>query len=208
MLGSFYSTYGPFNWLIPISTKDGRSRVEWHYDLFEVDRGRSIWHSQAIGSMQVGFKLRELSESTPNECLAVHLQTNDVVARLNVRPANSQAPLIFQLAYDPKLALALSHELTLHGYQFGFAADNDVARAMLSKPMPCDLFIVGYAASEAARRDMAAWLKARYPRVPIIALSSPAEPTLAGADYNLELDSNDALLPTIAQALGAGRNGD
>ena len=182
--------------------------MERHYDLFEVDRGRSIWHAQVIGSAQVGLKLRELSKSTPNECLAVHLPTNDVVARLNVRPANSEAPLIFQLAYDPKLALALSHELTLHGYQFGFAADNELARAMLSEPMPCDLFIVGYAASDESRREMAAWLKGRYPKVPIIALGSPAQPTLPGADYNLELPSNDALLPTIVRALGAGRNGE
>jgi hypothetical protein len=177
-------------------------RESWarQYDLFEIDARQRIWCTQVIGQMHAGFTLRKLSAKTPNECVALHQPAGEVVARLNVPTADFRAPYVFQIAYDPKIADALAHELPSHGYRFGYATGNDLAFAILTTPMECDAFIVGYAASVDTRSGMAGWLNSTYPGVPIIALKSPSEPDLAAAHFNLELDGDGALLPTLAQA--------
>ena len=180
----------------------------WQYDLFEVDDGYPIWCTQAMGPMYAGFTLRQLSANSSNECYAVRKGTNEVVARLNIPATDSRAPHVFQVAYDLKIADALAHELPCHGYRFGYAAGNDLSFAVLTTPIDCDAFILGCAAAIDARRGMADWLNANYPDAPIIALKSPSEPDLAAARFNLELDGDGALLPTLAQALHPGRPGE
>jgi hypothetical protein len=66
----------------------------------------------------------------------------------------------------------------------------------------CDLFIVGHAAPEEERKEMAAWLKTQYPEVRILALNSPKIRELVGADYNVKLNGPEVWLPVIASALG------
>jgi hypothetical protein len=187
---------------------DDRDSGAWQYDLFEIDAGQRIWCTRVIGQMYAGFTLRKMSAKTPNECVAVHQPANEVVARLNVPTADFRAPYVFLIAYDPKIADALAQELPSHGYRFGYAAGNDLAFAILTTPMECDAFIVGYAAPIDTRRGMAGWLNSTYPDVPIIALKSPSEPDLTAAHFNLELDGDRALLPTLAQALSMRRRGD
>jgi hypothetical protein len=185
-------------------------RESWasKYDLFEINAGYPLWCTQVTGLTYAGFKLRQLSAKTPNECYAVQPSTDEVVARLNVRSANFRAPHVFQIAYDLLLADKLAQELPSHGYRCGYAAGNNLACAMLATPMDCDAFLLGYAAPLETRRDMAGWLNSCYPDVPIVALKSPSEPNLAAAHYNLELDGDEALLETLAQALDLRRRSD
>jgi hypothetical protein len=184
-------------------------REPWasRYDLFEIDNGRRIWRTQVIGLMHAGSALRKLTSKTRNQCLIVDQSTSEVVARLNI-PAGNPAPHVFQIAYDRKIAEVLAYELPDHGYRFSYAAANDLALAILTTPIECDVFIVGCAATIDARRGMTGWLNANYPDIPIIALKSPSEPDVAAAHFNLELDGDRALLPTIAQALKLRRRTD
>jgi len=63
--------------------------------------------------------------------------------------------------------------LKQNGYEVVSVVGNEAAKIVLSSPQDCDLFIVGHAAAEQTRREMVDWLKARYPHIKIIALSSP-----------------------------------
>jgi hypothetical protein len=186
------------------------SSSESRYDIFEVELGHPVWLTQVLGILFAGLKLRELSDKICNECFARHVASKNVVARLNTGPfTNHDVPHVFHIAYDLKMADALAEELPFHGYRFGYGAGNDLASAILSASveMDCDVLILGCGAPEEVRRDMAAWLRANCPGVPIIALKSPFEQDLATADYNLELDGDRALLPTIAQAMNKRRSG-
>jgi hypothetical protein len=171
------------------------------YNLFEIGGRYHTWRSQVKGLMHAGLKLSELSAKSSNECYAVHQSTNDIVARLNVAGANLRAPLVFNIAYDPRIAEALTYELPPHGCRFGYAVGNDLACAILSSRMDCDVFILGDAAPHQTRRSMAGWLNSNYPDVPTIALKSPSEPDIAAAHFNLELNGYQVLLSTIMQAL-------
>lgn len=189
------------------SMSDRESRAS-RYDLFEIDRGSRIWCTQVMGLVHAGFKLRELSAKSPNECYAVDQSTSEVVARLNVPSAGVRAPLLFQVAYDLTLADKLAQELPSDGYRFGYAAGNDLACAILTAPMECDVFILGCAELHGVRRTMAGWLNLNYPDVPIVAIKSPFEPDIPAAHFNLELDGETALLPTLARALDVRRRSD
>jgi hypothetical protein len=98
---------------------DRQSRTS-QYDLFQIDGGYRMWCTQVMGLMYAGFKLRELSAKSPNECYAVHQSTNEVVARMNVPSAKFRAPLVFEIAYDLALADKLAHELPSCGYRFSY----------------------------------------------------------------------------------------
>jgi hypothetical protein len=181
---------------------DQQSRTS-QYDLFQIDGGYRMWCTQVMGLMYAGFKLRELSVKSPNECYAVHRSTNEVVARMNVPSAKFRAPLVFKFAYDLAFADKIVHELAACGYRASYAAANDLAYAILTAPMKCDAFLLGYGAPIETRRKAAVWLRGNYPNVPIIALKSPSEPDVVAAHFNLELDGDGALLPTLAQALNS-----
>jgi hypothetical protein len=185
-------------------------RESWasRYDLFEIDNGRRIWRTQVIGLMHAGSALRKLTSKTRNQCMIVDQSTNEVIARLNIPAADFRAPQVFQVAYDLKIADVLAQELPRNEYRFGYAAGNDLALAILTTPIECDVFIVGYAPTIDVRRAMTEWLNANYPDIPIIALKSPSEPDVTAAHFNLEFDGDRALLPTIAQALKLRRRTD
>jgi hypothetical protein len=52
----------------------------------------------------------------------------------------------------------------------------------------------------ACLREMVAWLKARFPGVPILALSLPTTPPLSRADYNVNQNNPERWLPLITRA--------
>ena len=76
---------------------------------------------------------------------------------------------------------------------------------VLSMPQSYDLFVVGHAAPEEDRKEIVAWLKTKFPRVPILALNSPSIRKLSGADFNVKMNGPEAWLPVIARALGGHR---
>jgi hypothetical protein len=179
------------------------------YELFERFPDDSmVWRGSAVGLGNVRIALQEIAKSTTNECVAVHLHTQEIVDRLNANRGNRALgkPVVFQIAYAESAAITRSLFLRDLGYEVSIGLGNEAAKEILRNlRLQCDLFIVGHTASQETRSEMAAWLKANYPEVPILALNPPEEPVLADADYNVWLDGQDAWLSKIARVVA--RNG-
>jgi hypothetical protein len=179
--------------------------VNRDYDLFEHFPDDSlIWRGQVSGLRNVGLKLQEIAEATTNECFAMHLATRQIVARLNfcMYPRVDRKPVVFQIAYDEGPALARADLLRGRGYEVGTVMGNEAAKVVLSLPQCCDIFIIGHQAPLESRRQMVAWLKAKYPAVPVLALNMSDAQELSGADYNAAPNSPQAWLSIVAGALG------
>ena len=178
--------------------------MEREYELFELlADGSPMWRGQASGLRDVRLKLKEIAKNTTSECFAMHLQTKEIVARLNIRASSgaSGKPLVFQIGYDDRLATARTEVLRLYGYEVVTVIGNEAAKLVLTLPQHCDVFIVGHAAPEEARQEIVAWLKTKYPTVRILALNSPNIRELLGADYNVKLNGPEVWLPLVAGAL-------
>lgn len=179
--------------------------MEREYEIFEqLPDGSPVWRDHASGLPTVRVKLEQLARKTANECFAMYLPTKEVVARLNVRAprAVSDKRLIFQISYENKRAAERTQILRMCGYDVLSVIGNESAKTILSMPQHCDLFILGHAASEENRKEMAAWLKANYPGVRILALNSPGIKELTGADYNVKLNGPETWLPLVTRAFG------
>lgn len=171
------------------------------YEIYEVSpNGSMIQHSSADGLEAAWQKLSELAKHTANECFAIHPPTRQVVAQLNVPPAEERGrKRVFQIAYTEELGLARAAELTRRGYSVTTVVGNERAKVLLSSAQGCDLFIIGHAGPEQTRARMVAWLKANYPGVKIVALNS-AFGRLREADYNVVLNGPEKWIPIVAQA--------
>lgn len=182
--------------------------MEREYEIFELSDGTPLWRGHASGLQEARLMLQQISKDTRNECFAMHLSTREIVARMNIRSLGGSGgkPLIFQIAYDNRLAIARSEVLRLHGYEVVSVIGNQSAKVILGMGQHYDLFLVGHGAPEEVRDEMVAWLRANYTDVPILALNSAAIPGLAGADYNVKLNGPETWLPVIATAV-AGRPG-
>ena len=179
--------------------------MERDYDLFEqLPDGSPMWRGRASGLHETRRKLQELSKATTNECLAIHLPTREIAARVNVHTASGKKPVVFQITYDHELGHARTEILKLHGYEVVSVIGNEAAKVVLGLRQECDLFIIGHGAPEEIRREMVEWLKTNYPSVRILALNPPLTRDLMGADYNVKLNGPETLLPVIASALGGG----
>lgn len=182
--------------------------MERDYDLFEqFPDGYPVWRGYASGLLDARRQLLDLSRNTKNECFAMHLPTKEVVARVNLGVSQGRKPVVFQITYDQAFAAERAEVLRRHGYEVQTVCGNESAKALLTSPRHCDLFIIGHAAPEEVRRDMIAWLSENYPGVLIIALNLPPAQQLAGANFNLKLNDFETLLPTMAAALNGPRNG-
>ncbi|HLW83005.1 MAG TPA: hypothetical protein VKS20_13290 [Candidatus Acidoferrales bacterium] len=179
--------------------------MEREYDIFEqLPGGSPVWRGHASGLPNVRLKLQELAATTANECYAIHLATKEVVARLTVKAPGGAGSkrLIFQIAYDGKRATERAEILRLCGYEVVSVIGNEAAKVILSLPHHCDLFVIGQSAPEKNRKQMAAWLRDKYPGVRILALNSPGIRELAGADYNVESNGPKTWLRVVTGALG------
>jgi hypothetical protein len=172
------------------------------YELFERFPDDSmVWRGNVVGLRNVRFALQEIAKSTTNECVAVYLPTHEIVDRLNANPDRRALgkPVVFQIAYDESVAITRSLFLRNLGYEVCSGLGNEAAKEILRNLQPrCDLFILGHTAPKETRSAMAAWLRANYPGVPILALNPPEEAVLADADHNISLDGQDAWLSKIA----------
>jgi hypothetical protein len=91
--------------------------------------------------------------------------------------------------------------LRQNGYEVVSVVGNEAAKIVLSSAQHCDLFMVGHAAPEQTRKEMVDWLKARYPRVKILALNPADHRHLAGADYNTILNGPGEWLSIVTATL-------
>jgi hypothetical protein len=183
--------------------------MEREYEIFEqLADGSPMWRGHASGLPSVRRQLQEIAGETKNECFAIYLPTKEIVARVNVGASRgvSAKPIVFQIAYDSRLATARTEVLRLHGYEVVSVIGNEAAKVVLTLPQGCSVFIVGHAAPEHVREEMVIWLRTKYPGVRILALNSPEIQELVGADYNVKLNGPETWLPFIASALGNQRS--
>ena len=173
------------------------------YDLFEMfPDGSSMWRGHVSGLQNVRLQLQLLAKETTNECVAMHLPTQEIAARINAnRGKKSRKPFVFQIAYDDKLGADRAQALRHQGYEVLSVMGNEAAKVVLSLPQHCDFFIIGHAAPIETRREMVAWLKSGYPGVPILALNPPTIRQLDGADYNAIINGPETWLPLIVTGL-------
>lgn len=175
--------------------------MEREYHIFEIWKGGPVWRGRAAGLIEARAMLQRLRRETAKECFAIHLPTNEIVARINVRSGGDSKPVIFQIAYDPARAAARTELFRRSGYDVLTAIGNEAAKVILALGSHCNLFLIGHAAPQERRVEMLAWLKANFAGVPIIALNPPSMPLLSGADFNAKLNGPETLLPVIATAL-------
>jgi len=178
--------------------------LEREFDLFErFPDGSLVWRGHASGIENAQLKLKELAKETPNECIAMYLATQQIVARLNGHPSGPglKKPVIFQIAYEERLSIARNELLRHRGYEVVSVMGNESAKVILSMPEKYDAFILGHAAPEPDRREMVRWLKEHYPKVPVLALNPPSQKELAGADFNVQQNGPEVLLSTITAAV-------
>ena len=170
------------------------------YEIFEVlPNGSTLKISRVSGLEFANLALRELAKRTRNECFVTDARTRRVVAQLNVSQEKRRATKrIFQIAYDEQLGLRRAELLRSRGYGVISVIGNDPARVLLTSIQHYDLFIVGHAAPEETRTEMIDWIRAKYPKVKILALNPPHQ-QLLNADYNATLNGPENWLPIVTQ---------
>ena len=173
--------------------------MENDYDLFERSNDHSlVWHGCVHGLENARRKLQQLARNTTNECSVIYLPTRQIVALANIPHVKR---VVFQVAYDERLLAERADLLKLRGYEVVSAIGNECAKAVLNLPQRVDLFIVGHNAPEQSRKEIVAWLKAKYPKVQVVALNPPECQQLLGADYNTLFDGPEAWLPIVDAAV-------
>jgi len=107
---------------------------------------------------------------------------------------------IFQIAYTEGLLITRAELLKAHGYDVVSVLSNEAAKRLLDKSHRYDLFIVGHAAPRETREAMFQWFRAAFPKSKILALTSPYEGQLSGADYSVPLSDPEAWLGAVVSA--------
>jgi hypothetical protein len=105
---------------------------------------------------------------------------------------------VFQIAYDAMLLVTRGELLKQRGYEPTSVIGNDAAKAALDGKYTYRLFIVGHDAPRETREEMVRWLKKRFPMTRVLALNSPFEGRLTGADYNIPLNGPEEWLAAVA----------
>ena len=155
------------------------------YEIFEVlPNGSPQRVSVVSGLDSAKARLHELANQTPNECFASDARTRQIVALLNVPPSKWRATDLMQA----------------RGYSVMSVIGNEAAKVALTPVQHYDLFLIGNAAPDETRQEMAFWLKAKYPRVKILALNSPNREVLR-ADYNVWQNGPEDWLPIVSTEL-------
>jgi hypothetical protein len=174
--------------------------MEREYELFErFPDGETKWRGTAHGLEDARRKLLKFARHTTNEIFAMHLSSQQVVARVN--DAQKQTKRVFQIAYDSGLLVKRAKVLRSQGYSVTSVIGNEAAKTVLGLKQEYDLFVVGHGAPDSARMEMVAWLKAQYPKAKIVALNSADTTRLPGADYNARQNGPETWLPLVIAAL-------
>jgi len=171
------------------------------YEIFEVMSDGSIVRRTVVSGLEFAkAALEALSKRTMNECFAAEERTHQIVAQVNLPPAERKIKRIFQIAYDEQEGLRSAELLRSCGYGVISVLGNEAAKVLLSSTQPYNLFIVGNAAPEERRREMVDWLKTKYPRVKILALNPPHH-QLPNADYNASQNDFESWLAFVTERL-------
>lgn len=172
------------------------------YEIFEVMPNGAPQRVSVVSGLEFAkVALHELAKRTNNECFAADPKTRQVVIQMNVPRQKWRATKhIFQITYDEEAGVQRAELLKARGYSVVSVIGNDAAKVALSSIQDYDLFIVGHAAPEETRREIVAWLRAKYPPVKILALNPPNQQIL-GADYNVRQNRPEAWLAIVSRQL-------
>ena len=132
--------------------------MERDYEIFEIlADGSPMWKGHASGLRDAHLLLERVATKTQNECIAMHLPTRDIVARINVGVSHERTskPLVFQIAYDNSLWMMRSTILRRHGYDIVSVNGNEAAKLILDLDRNWDFFVVGHAAPVEVRGRVA-----------------------------------------------------
>ena len=187
--------------MVALESRTTMSSLE--YDVFEVlPDGSRVPRASLSGLEAAWEELSRLAKRTSNELLATRTHTHQVVAQVNVPPAQERArKLIFQVAYAEALSMERSEALIRRGYRVTTVIGNERAKGVLTdSTQHYDLFVIAHAAPKSTREEMVAWLRANYPKGKILALN-PAHERLRAVSYNAPLHSPEAWMGIIARAL-------
>ena len=146
--------------------------------------GEVLWVQPAADLKAARLAIEELMASSPYDYVIHSSYTkNNLIVRRAFKRATQ--PVVFQIAYIEELMASRAETLKAHGFTVISTLGNEAAKVALAAPRHYSLFIVGHGAPPNDRREIAAWLKAKYPQVEILALNPPSQKELASADYNV-----------------------
>jgi CheY-like chemotaxis protein len=155
------------------------------FDIFKVEPDSVRWVESADDLERAKVRVKALAGRSPGEYIILNQQTRE---RISVQP---QPKRIFQIAYNEKERHAREELLRRFGYEVISVSDNAGAKTALASIGEVDLFLLGNSAPEETREEMVSWLKAKFPRVKIVALNPSHNREVPGADCNVALSLND-----------------
>jgi hypothetical protein len=187
------------------------------YELFERRLDGSLsWRGVVHGLEHARVRVRLLASETDHECFAMYTPTKEIVLRTDpneseelLRPSPSAPePLcrgkrLFQIGYDELQLSARGRMLRRLGYAVVSVFGNEAAKAVLRERPQVDLFVIGHAAPEPMRLEMAHWLHTIYPRVGILALNPPDFVRLDDSEFNAPYNAPETWLPLVRAATSA-----
>jgi hypothetical protein len=165
------------------------------FDIFKIeDNGDVLWMRSADDWKSARLAVEKLMAASPHKyVIHSHNTNNDLVIKPPTK-RRAEKPVIFQIAYDEQLMASRAELLKSHGFTVISVIGNEAAKAALAAPRQYSLFLLGHGAPPSARKEMADWLKANYPKVTLLALNPPFQKELEPADYNVVLNGPEEWL--------------
>ena len=172
------------------------------YEIFEcLPSGYVNWRDSAPDITSARLLLNRFARDSENDYFGICLATGEPVFRVD--GAATRPPLgkrVFQIAYNEKLMRERAETLRSLGFGVLSVIGNEPARTLLTlaqiRGEDLTFIMLGHAAPSSTRAEMVTWLRARYPRVRIIALNPPNE-QIPIADYNVPQNGPESWLPIV-----------
>ena len=165
------------------------------FDIFRVeDNGEVLWIKSADDLKTARLAVEKLIAASPHKYIIHSHNTNNDLVITPPTARRKSKPVIFQIAYDEQLMASRAELLKSHGFTVISVLGNEAAKAALAAPRQYSLFLLGHGAPPNARREMADWLKANYPKIALLALNPPFQKELEPADYNVVLNGPEEWL--------------
>lgn len=172
------------------------------FDIFRAERdGDVLWLESATDLEAAWARVKMLAASTPGEYLILSQMTG---RRISFKSPSKK--VIFQIGYEARQTKAREEMLRSLGYKVFSVVGNPAAELELTSGRlgHVDLFIVGDLAPDQTRKEMLRWLKARYPKIMILALqpSDRRQSPMRDADFSAVVNGSDEWLNLVASAVG------
>ena len=167
------------------------------YEVFEHLPDDSLdWRGPVRGLKRAQSRVWQLADGTGHECFAMETTTSKIALARTPLPG---AKRIFQVAYGKALSVR-ARLLHRDGYDVTSAFGNRAARLALRALPRYELFVIGHAASESVRLEMAHWIRVCYPHTNIVALN-PDERRLDDLRYSAPNEPATGWLPLVSAAV-------